>query len=103
MRGRVEAPLAALGRHPRSIGVADSWAAGDHEDLGEQQRSEEIDALSHVAPLILTSGREWGRQLEVGELGNVVVVPKPYDLDDLIERVRRSSRRTSPWLQSTER
>ena len=77
----------ALERHPEAVVVADSWATGDQSDLGQQQRSE-IEELGRRARLIVATGREWGRQVVPGELGTVAVVPKPYDLDDLLDRVR---------------
>ena len=53
----------AFKQHPGAVVVADSWTAGDYAQLGQCQRME-IEALGRTAPLILTTGRAWGRQLD---------------------------------------
>lgn len=76
---------------PRAVVVSDSWTAGDYAELGECQRLE-IEALGRTAPLILTTGKAWGRSsLDLRQLHAVSVV-KPYHLDDLLERVAQARR-----------
>jgi DNA-binding NtrC family response regulator len=89
-----------LTRYPHAVVVADSWAADNHRQLSDQQRRE-ITELAHMAPVILTTGREWARRLEPGELGTVVLVTKPYDLDELLDQVHLAQRR-SPELRAEE-
>ena len=81
----------ALQQHPGAVVVADSWTAGDYVELGQDQRME-IEALGRTAPLILTTGRAWGRQLDPRQLPLAMIVVKPYDLDDLLERVEQARR-----------
>ena len=81
----------ALQQHPGAVVVADSWTAGDYVELGQEQRME-IQALGRTAPLILTTGRAWGRQLDPRQLPFAMIVVKPFDLDDLLERVEQAHR-----------
>lgn len=79
---------ALVERRPRAVVVADSWSSGVWGDL-EDRPWREIDELAHVAPVVLTSGQEeWGRRGASLTPGGAVVLPKPYDLDDLVEVVR---------------
>ena len=82
---------AALQEHPGAVVLADSWTAGDYAELGQRQRME-IEALGRTTPLILTTGRAWGRHLDPHQLSPAVVVVKPYDLGDLLERVGQARR-----------
>ena len=83
----------SLKRYADAVVVADSWAVSNDELPGERQRRE-LEELARVAPVVFTTGREWARQLEPGVLGTVVLVTKPYDLDELLEQVRLVRRRS---------
>jgi DNA-binding response OmpR family regulator len=82
---------AALQQHPCAVVVADSWTACDYVELSQGQRME-IEALGRTAPLILTTGRAWGRQIDRHQLPHAMIVVKPYDLGDLLERVGQARR-----------
>jgi DNA-binding NtrC family response regulator len=77
----------AITKYPQAVVVADSWSSIAHEHLAEPQRRE-IEDLGSRAPLILTTARTWGRYIAPGQLGKVAVLPKPFDLNDLLEHVR---------------
>lgn len=78
---------AAITKYPQAVVVADSWSSIGHEQLAEPERRE-IEDLGSRAPLILTTARSWGRHIAPGQLGKVAVLPKPFDLNDLLEHVR---------------
>ncbi|MBI2756985.1 MAG: hypothetical protein HYX52_09785 [Chloroflexi bacterium] len=77
---------AALDAAPNALVISDSWTNTDHQFLSEQQR-QEIAALSERASVILTTGRMWAHSLRGDEIGNVTVMPKPYDIDQLLALV----------------
>ena len=52
----------------------------------------EIATAGRPAPLILTTGRAWGRQLDPRQLPFAMIGVKPYDLDYLLERVEQARR-----------
>ena len=81
-------------QYPHAAVVSDSWIAGEYETLSEQHRAE-IVALSQMAPVVLTSGAEWARNIRRGELGPVEIVEKPYTMDQLVRSVRAALARTS--------
>lgn len=85
--------LAAAQQDPGSVVVADSWNSGDHQTLSAQQR-QEILALSAEAVVILTTGRGWAHHVAPDQLGGALVLPKPYDLDLLIQQVLQTLART---------
>jgi hypothetical protein len=45
-------------------------------------------ALNAKAAVILTTGRGWAQDPAQNALGTVVVIPKPYDVECLIDAVR---------------
>jgi DNA-binding NtrC family response regulator len=84
----------AVAAHPGAVVVTDSWYQTDSTVLSAEQRIDLI-ALGQSAPVIVTTARAWATVGEVGELGNVVILPKPYDLDRLMLLVRSALRLTS--------
>jgi DNA-binding NtrC family response regulator len=79
---------AALGDSPRAIVVSDCWS---HDARGQisSREVDEIMALGRVAPVIVTTGRSWparASELSLGE--HVVVIQKPYDVDQLLDTIR---------------
>jgi DNA-binding NtrC family response regulator len=84
----------AVRQYPGAVVVSDSWSSTLSVKLGEAERAE-IDALARTAAVILTTGRTWGArrgpEWQFGE--RVLVVPKPYDLDQLMGAVRTAAAR----------
>jgi DNA-binding NtrC family response regulator len=81
---------AALEDHPRAVVVTDSWARTRIE-LGPPEL-ETLLALDAVATVIFTTGRRWAAGGPPGALGNVKILNKPYDVDDLMRAVRAGAR-----------
>lgn len=98
----IEDIYAALQINPCAVVVADSWNAGDYAELGPCQRME-IEALGRAAPLIMTTGRAWGNHVEPEELPHAVIVVKPYDLSDLLERIQQARRQFAAQRGEKER
>ncbi len=80
----------AVVAHPGAVVVTDSWSQTDSTVLSAEQRADLI-ALGKSAPVIVTTGRAWATTSEEGELGNVIILPKPYDLDQLVQLVRSAT------------
>jgi DNA-binding NtrC family response regulator len=85
---------ANVNRYPRAAVVSDSWAVGDYGALSPKHRAEILE-LSRMAEVVLTTGQRWGRRVLDGELGTVVIVEKPYDMDRLMLAVRAALQRTA--------
>ncbi len=77
----------AVTSHAGAVVVSDSWSGVDNRAISQQQRAE-LMALGRSARVILTTGRSWGNNIGSGEFGNVIVLPKPYDLDELMALIR---------------
>jgi DNA-binding response OmpR family regulator len=90
---------AGVKRYPRAAVVSDSWAMGDYRALTPRHRAEIID-LGRTAEVVLTTGQHWGAQVLDGELGSVVIVEKPYDMDHLMNAVRAALERASRQLSA---
>jgi DNA-binding response OmpR family regulator len=82
---------AGLQHDPTAVVVTDSWAKTRAVDLGAQDR-EELLALDAVASVVLTTGRRWSDSSLHRALGNIRVLEKPYDLDELVRAVRAGVR-----------
>src|SRR5438876_10580390 len=83
----------ALDDYPSAIVVSDCWS---HDSRGQISSLEvnEIVALGRVAPVIVTTGRSWpahASELPLGE--RVVVISKPYDVDQLLDAIRVAAER----------
>jgi DNA-binding NtrC family response regulator len=76
-RCRVQAP---------DLIVADFWGTS-HLKLADNERSE-ISELGAVAPLVLVSARNWVLNEPSTDLGVVALMPKPLDIDGLLEVLR---------------
>jgi hypothetical protein len=48
--------------------------------------------LARVVPAVLICARAWAAKTSAGELGLVALLPKPFDLQDLMDIVRTSKR-----------
>ena len=97
----VSTPLEAL-----SLGCAEEWDLFLIDTLGQADHgpTEECKALVQElaarAPVILCTGRLWARRTEASELGAVAILEKPFDLDELIERVAAVGSRTEASTSS---
>jgi DNA-binding NtrC family response regulator len=91
---------ADITRYPRAAVVSDSWALGECGALSPTYRAE-ILALARIAEVVLTTGQRWGQQVVTDELGGVVVVEKPYDMDHLMRAVRAALERSSRQMLAT--
>jgi DNA-binding response OmpR family regulator len=85
--GSLRTLQSAVTSHPGAVVVSDSWSGVDNRAISQQLRAE-IMALGSNAPVIPTTGRSWGNNIRSGEFGNVIVLPKPYDLDELMVLIR---------------
>ncbi|MDQ6670103.1 MAG: hypothetical protein M3069_05045 [Chloroflexota bacterium] len=84
---------AGVEQYPGAAVVSDSWVLGDYGSLSPKHRAEIVE-LSSMAPVVLTTGDRWDRWALRGELGSVVIVEKPYDLDELMRAVRAALQRS---------
>jgi DNA-binding response OmpR family regulator len=72
---------------PGAVVVADAWDPWDQATLSDSHRAE-IVALGQRVPLILATGRRWAWDAAHYDLGAVVVLPKPYDLEALLTAIQ---------------
>lgn len=73
------------GRNERgavSLALVDSWGQS-HQVLHEAER-QEIAALAGEIPTIMVTEREWAAITRPAELGLLGLLPKPFDLDELL-------------------
>jgi hypothetical protein len=90
---------AGLDQYPNAVVVTDSWAESRRVELSDKER-EELLALAALTNVILTTGRRWATSVRHDALAFVTVVPKPYDLDELVRTVRAAvSDRMSPTFE----
>ena len=68
------------------LAIVDGWGSG-HLTLGYIERQQIID-LARLVPTVLMSGRTWAAKVTAGELGLVALLPKPFDLQALLDIVR---------------
>ena len=81
---------AALREHPQAVVVSDPWSRSVRPDLSVDERQAIVE-LAARARLILTTTRRWALQSDGLSLGDgVTVIPKPFDLDELLRAVRHS-------------
>jgi DNA-binding NtrC family response regulator len=70
------------------IVVAESWTSSAGAELSHESHKD-IEALGGAsAGLILTSGRAWAIDPRNAFSSRVIVIPKPYDLDNLADAIR---------------
>ena len=82
---------AALDDYPNAIVVSDCWS---HDSRGQVSTREydQIVALGRVATVIVTTGRSWSaRASELPLEEGVVAIPKPYDVDQLLDAIREAA------------
>ena len=86
--GELEAGTRA---HPDAVVVSDSWVEGGLAQLTELER-EQLRTLGSRTPVIMTTGRDWAKAGSAPGLGErVIVIPKPYDIDDLVAAIRAAA------------
>jgi DNA-binding response OmpR family regulator len=77
-----------LAQDPNHIVVADWWTGSVGQELSNEGR-EDIEALGRVAAgVIVTTACAWAVRLHPTFSSDVLVMPKPYDLDSLVENIR---------------
>jgi DNA-binding NtrC family response regulator len=78
----------ALIEYPHAVVIADSWTDFRHGDLTVCER-DAIKRLGQRTAVVMTTGRSWAYKASELDLGpRVSVIPKPYDLEQLLEAVR---------------
>ena len=88
---------AGLEDNPGAIIVTDSWTDSWCPDLSPLERST-IARLAERTWVVVTTGRAWANKPAEAGLGpRVLVISKPYDLDELIRAVRSAA-----FAQSSE-
>ena len=50
-------------------------------------------ALQAKLPVVLYTAHGWAQELGAGALGVSAVIPKPFDLQELVDAVERAARR----------
>jgi DNA-binding response OmpR family regulator len=75
-----------------ALAIVDTWGPG-HSVLCEPER-EQIRALARLVPTVLVSGRAWTARMSAAELGLVALLPKPFDVEALLDIVRAHEART---------
>jgi DNA-binding NtrC family response regulator len=81
-----------LARERQSVVVTDCWTGSVRHLMASDRDG--LTRLSHRAPVILATARPWTQEVASLGLGeSVMVLDKPYDLDDLLTCVRRAGRR----------
>jgi DNA-binding NtrC family response regulator len=73
-----------------ALAIVDGWGAG-HLNLDALERQQIMD-LSRLVPTVLMSGRTWAANITAGELGLIALLPKPFDLQALLDVVRARQR-----------
>ena len=73
-----------------TLAITDSWGPG-HRMLDQAER-EQIMALARLVPTVLASGRAWAAEVSAAELGLAALLPKPFDLQALLDVVRTRQR-----------
>jgi DNA-binding NtrC family response regulator len=77
-----------IAQDPERVVVADAWTRSVRQELSEEER-EEIEAVGRVAAgVILTTACAWAVRAHPAFSSDVIVMPKPYELDSLAENIR---------------
>jgi DNA-binding response OmpR family regulator len=78
---------------PSAIVVSDCSSEGSRGRISAREY-DEIVALGRVATVIVTTARSWAAGVSVLSLGErVAVIPKPYDVDQLLDAIRVAAER----------
>jgi ActR/RegA family two-component response regulator len=79
--------LQAVDEYGAPIVLADFWGTS-HTELSPRERDELRD-LGRQAPTILLTGRAWIANVNANDLNVICILPKPIDLDDILEQIHR--------------
>ena len=78
----------ALIAYPDSVVMTDSWTDSRHGELSMCER-DAINRLAQQTTVVITTARSWAQKASGLNLApRVNVIPKPYDLEQLLEVVR---------------
>jgi len=78
----------ALDDYPRAIVLTDSWTDSWQPDLSATERAAMMQLAGRTI-VVVTTGRAWAQRGAANGLGpRVIVVPKPYDLDAVLDAVQ---------------
>jgi DNA-binding response OmpR family regulator len=78
-----------------AIVVTDSWVEGGLAQLTPVERMQ-LRTLGTLTTVIMTTGRDWAKHTLGSALGeHIVVVPKPFDIEELLTEVRAAGTRRS--------
>jgi DNA-binding NtrC family response regulator len=81
---------AALLAYPGSLVLTDSWTGSWRAVLSDAER-ENMNRLAEQTTVIVTTGRSWASNPTGQRLhSRIKVIPKPYDLDEIIEAIRNT-------------
>lgn len=71
---------------PADLVISDGW--GNSTDMLGADERDSIVELARRCPTIMTTGREWAQRVDPAELGLLAIFRKPFELDDLLAKVR---------------
>jgi DNA-binding NtrC family response regulator len=71
-----------------ALALVDAW--GDNPAiLGDDERTT-IEELARAVPTVMVTGRAWAQRFNPANLGLVALVPKPFDLDELLALLKQT-------------
>lgn len=79
-----------LRRDPEWLVLTASWTSTTDARLSVEEREEIEELCALAAGVILTTGRAWAVPVAPKFTSAVVVIPKPYDLNELCDAIRAS-------------
>ncbi len=77
--------LRVAAESPAALALVDFWGES-HRALSDAER-EQVTALGRAVPTIMITARAWALSETAASLGLVALVPKPFDMDDLVALV----------------
>jgi DNA-binding NtrC family response regulator len=87
IRDSFEGLRAAAEAGAGDIIIADFW--GSAQQVLDETARTQMRELAQLAPVVLLTGRSWATTTTPGELWVKAIIRKPFDLNHLLETVRR--------------
>ncbi len=84
-----EGAHALLAAEAWDLVVTDSFSAG--HDVPDEEELAHLRALTSRVPVVMLTGRTWASKVSASALGVAAILPKPFDLDDLIRAVEATA------------